>query len=412
MTSLRSMKFAALLLITGVIFNSCQTTTDMENGSISDIRETGSVAASSTVANAYTVSFGGVSYEGTNSTWTYTVTKTGSDKGTGLSHLIFALGSCASYSNVTGASIDGVAYTALSSTEGGGTGCTVPSGASILKFDNLPSNLSSGSHTFSFTLDVAVDANANNSIWVKGGKNQGCPSGTTIAGPGCYHISGNVTHQVCNEGVLSVEPLAGATVTNGAASVTTDASGNYSFTGVSGGSYSVSVNGQSADVSCAPSSSENNDFYFAFEGVCEAPQPPTDPAKCYSYSHETSWAGNTMVRSGGWYYYIDMTDVSSASTDLWAGQTNDAGDVTVVRDGDNYVVTVTLTPGYMLSGNDNWYMHSFATVPSERPASGQLDYKGHEDATTFTKTISASGNIVMVHVNVERPTGEIPCPTN
>jgi hypothetical protein len=408
MTTLKSMKLASLLLFLGVFLYSCETNPEMEKPSVSDISETGTAVASSTVANAYTVTFAGVSYNGSSSTWSYTVTRTGSDKGTGLSHMIFGLGSCAAYSNVTSASIDGVAYSSLSSTEGKGTGCTVPAGTNILKFDNLPANLSSGSHTFSFTLNLAVDVNSSNPVWVKGGKNQGCPSGSTVAGPGCYHVSGNISRTDCVNGETVTGPYSGMSVSIGNATVTTDASGNYSFSNLSGGNYTITAGNQSASASTAPASSDGNNFNFVmFSGVCQKVNPG-----CFQSSNETAMVGTSTIHPAGnaWFAYVDMTNVNSRTSDVWAGQYTDAGNVSIVRDGTDYLVTISIAAGTALQGGENWSIESYTNVPGGRPAPGQMQYKGEATSGTFTKRISSNGgNYIVIHLNVII---QVPVPCN
>jgi len=259
----------SLISLIGIFFVQCQTNLNkieptLKNTMTGESFQSSDSPMANVVIGPYTVTFNGVTYSGTTSTWSYTIQRTGPAQQNGLSHWIIGLGKCANFSNVTGATLDGQPYTDLKNSEGSGTGC-VTSG-SFLKFDGLPSGVSDGNpHIFTFTLNVAVDV-ASNPNWVKAGPN--CYQGV-IEGPGCYHINGKVEKEECINNTIVVSPYAGVTVnlSNGA-STTTDANGNYSFEDVEGGTYTVSVGSQSKEVTLGPGSAEGVNFLFKYEGTC------------------------------------------------------------------------------------------------------------------------------------------------
>jgi hypothetical protein len=149
------------------------------------------VSSSDVVVGPYSVVFEGSRIMGNNTTYTYTITRTGKAQANGLSHFIIGLAAnCGdkelSYADVIEATLDGFSYNSLAGTEGKGTGCANAVDAPILKFDNLPNVASDGKpHTYSFTL-AGKWGEATQSTWVKFGKN--CTD-ATITGPGCLTSS-------------------------------------------------------------------------------------------------------------------------------------------------------------------------------------------------------------------------------
>ncbi len=204
------------------------------------------------VVGPYTITFDGTTNDGL--TWNYTIERTGDAQANGLSHWIINLGTCVTYEDVVSATIDGVPYTDLADTEGGGTDCN-PTGE-FLKFDNLPDNLSSGEHTFSFTLKTLVDA-ADVATYVKAGN--ACYNGI-VTGPGCFYVCGSVTQELC-DGTSTPAAFSSVTIINEpvngtppvSLTTTTDATGNFCFYGVGPGSNTVTVGEISTVVSVTTS---------------------------------------------------------------------------------------------------------------------------------------------------------------
>jgi hypothetical protein len=236
-----------LLALVGLVLVRCNKNNDVKPEDVppNGAARVGTVAGDGTsvVIGPYTVTFIGVEYTENpdQSKWTYTIERTGEAQGNGLSHWIIGLGNCVSFNNVVSASIDNEPYTNLASTEGNGTGCVVPDGAAILKFDGLPDNLSTGVHTFSFTLNVAVDVMASAATWVKPGSN--CYIGK-IAGPGCYSVTGKVTKEDCLNGVLTPSDYSGLAVAlsgTSTANTITSSDGTYKLENLASGNYTITI---------------------------------------------------------------------------------------------------------------------------------------------------------------------------
>jgi hypothetical protein len=237
-----------LLALVGLVLVRCNKNNDVKPEDVpqNGAARVGTVAGDGTgvVIGPYTVTFVGVEYSENpdQSKWTYTIERTGEAEGNGLSHWTIGLGNCVGFGNVIAASIDGESWmTKIQNAEGNGTGCAVPAGATILKFDNLPNNLSTGVHTFSFTLNVAVDMTATAATWVKPGNN--CFNGT-IPGPGCYSVTGKVTKEDCLNGVLTPSDYSGLAVAlsgTSTANTITGSDGTYKFENLASGNYTITI---------------------------------------------------------------------------------------------------------------------------------------------------------------------------
>ncbi|GAA4399709.1 hypothetical protein GCM10023187_12030 [Nibrella viscosa] len=272
-------RLASLLSLSVLLFERCQPAQELTPGSTPDhsSARVANTAYTKTIG-AYEITFKGATYNEEQSTWTYSVKRTGPAKGNGLSHLIFSLGECASFSNVVASTVNGVSWMDKTlNSEGSGTGCA-PTGV-FLKLNSLPAQLSDGNaYDVSFTLNVAVDPAVGTS-WVKFGNN--CQSGTMIT-PGCYHISGHVSKNECVSGTPTESNYANVTVqlaNGGTKTVTTGANGSYSFDDVKPGSYTITltglpesyvVNPENYVVTTGPTSSEGNDFVVETFTTCGA----------------------------------------------------------------------------------------------------------------------------------------------
>lgn len=126
---------------------------------------------------------------------------------------------------------------------------------------------------------------------------------------------------------------------------------------------------------------------------------------------DTAFAGpvDGLLRNQGWFYLMDYNGEEVSYT-LWAGQTNNAGQVTLTPDGDNVKVRVSLAAGVQLqTGEDNWFVHGYTTAPSSRPQGGQqgtaVTYKkGEASSAPFEFSLLREGaTIFAVHVNVIKP---------
>lgn len=148
-----------------------------------------------------------------------------------------------------------------------------------------------------------------------------------------------------------------------------------------------------------------------FEGIgCSA------PLDCYA--GETGWgAGTRFVKKGNWATYFSMTATAgiptSKTVDLLAGQTMNAGTVTVSHDGfGNYTATYNTDSPWVISElHFNYYGSS--VPPAQNPAPGQFPYKyeynaPYADTHTFNFTGATSGTVYLAaHAVVLQPTA---CP--
>jgi hypothetical protein len=192
-----------------------------------------------------------VSWSGSSSTWTYTVSPFNGPDDTmaskNLSHVNFGgLNACVLESLLGDFAFGG---------DNGGCGA-LPAG-SVHKFDGLEDD----NFSFSFTLPAAYSVdNSGLTIWVKAGND--CQS-LTIPGPSCstLGLSGSVNQIVCTGTTFETQVFAGATVTatqgtSDSRTATADENGNYSFSNL-GGIWTISVDGvfagASTDVAVGPS---------------------------------------------------------------------------------------------------------------------------------------------------------------
>lgn len=144
--------------------------------------------------------------------------------------------------------------------------------------------------------------------------------------------------------------------------------------------------------------------------ICCPETPPPPQQGCWK--DETAWAAGEPYnegKGGNWALYTPY-DGSSKTVNLWAGQTMDAGDVTLepVLTG-GVKITVTLHSGWRFAPvSDNLKVQDYATPPSGNPAPGQFDHKTTCSSTSNTCSITVPANTYYgIHVDVEKA---IPCP--
>jgi len=186
-----------------------------------------------------------VTWYGSTTTWTYTVTALLNNDGKdakNLSHVsIFGFDNCFK-SNLTDLNVP-------FDTEGN-TGC-LDKDAAVIKYAGDVYGQRTMVITYHFSKALHVNPAAA-SLYVKagssqGGDNGGCES-VTIPGPSCQElaVSGIVSEKVCVESQTTEQAAAGKTVTAAQGSVSystvTDESGNYSFSNL-GGEWVISVEG-------------------------------------------------------------------------------------------------------------------------------------------------------------------------
>lgn len=177
-----------------------------------------------------------VSWYGSSTTWTYTITADASAKN--ISHVnFFGFDNCF-WNNLSAE--EGLAL----QTEPSATGCFAAD-TQVIKY--TPANdAEKRSLTFSWTFNSALAVNASAaSIYVKAGTQ--CKA-VSIPGPACdvLGVSGIVTEKYCVDSQTTERPYAGITVTAAQGSAvrttTTDSNGAYSFSNL-GGEWVISVAG-------------------------------------------------------------------------------------------------------------------------------------------------------------------------
>lgn len=177
-----------------------------------------------------------VSWYGSSTTWTYTITADASAKN--ISHVnFFGFGNC--FWDILSAN-EGLSL----ETEPAATDCFAED-TQVIKY--TPANdAEKRTLTFTWTFDKAVGVSANAaSLFVKAGTQ--CQS-VSIPGPSCDEltIGGIVTEKYCADSQTSERPYVGVTITASQSSdvrtTTTDSNGAYSFSNL-GGEWVISVAG-------------------------------------------------------------------------------------------------------------------------------------------------------------------------
>jgi len=113
--------------------------------------------------------------------------------------------------------------------------------------------------------------------------------------------------------------------------------------------------------------------YITYTVECEEPTPPQ---QCTT---DTAFGGNTPGGGSAWWYYFDPSKGSTQT--IWAGQSKEAGDVTVSGCSDGKVtITITLTDGWELQDvKEPVKIQGYSKLPNKRPSAGQFTaYKGKD----------------------------------
>jgi hypothetical protein len=240
-----------------------------------------------TGGNEYTVT-SNVSWYGSTTTWTYTITATSDAKD--ISHISFlGIDGCflSDWMNAT--------QNPLTLTQEGNTGCVPDMTTEVYKSTD-DANDRTKTFTFTFGRALAVDTEAA-TLLVKAGSVQsgaGCAS-VMIPGPSCTEltISGKVEKKVCNETQTEVVVAEGVTVTAQQGSqtltATTGVDGVYSFPNV-GGEWAVSVDGADAQLVTAGPDNGSADFLFdaRSNGSCAVIVGTTKIIDCFEQSMRTN----------------------------------------------------------------------------------------------------------------------------
>jgi hypothetical protein len=158
--------------------------------------------------------------------------------------------------------------------------------------------------------------------------------------------------------------------------------------------------------------------YVAHVICCDDTTPPQPGC----WENETAWAEGHPYnedKGGNWAMYVYYTgETKTVTVDLLAGQTMDAGDVTLEPDPDNgLVMKITVTINSLdwrfAPVTNNLKVQGYSSPPSGNPAPGQFAHKTTCSSTSKTCTITVQSNSYSyypyygIHVDVEKA---IPCP--
>lgn len=118
------------------------------------------------------------------------------------------------------------------------------------------------------------------------------------------------------------------------------------------------------------------------------------------YQEETAWAdGDTYVDQGNWATYVAYNGSATTQT-LYAGQTLDAGTVSISAPDANgdVTITITLNAGWSLQNvNEGIKIQGYDTQPTGNPSPGSFTtYKGND----LTVVVPAS-NYYGIHADVQ-----------
>jgi len=246
-TLYRITRLVSAVLVAGLVMAGCSTDRTSDSQGITDVGFAPAVSSVGFVSdnaaiNNHNVHFDGRVYANNQTTFSYTVTQTGSSS---MSHFTIELPACAgapsSYSPTGGANINTNQSSGIYGLEWHSEGTTP------------------GSFSITFPGDVALGL-----VRAEVKTENGTSGVGAVYGPCAgYHISGNVFVDADKNGGQTPEEngIAGVTVSisNGTASTSalTDATGSYDFL-VASGSYTVSVDASTA------ASDFNEDLYASF----------------------------------------------------------------------------------------------------------------------------------------------------
>jgi hypothetical protein len=123
----------------------------------------------------------------------------------------------------------------------------------------------------------------------------------------CASISGHADRTDCVNQAAVTTPYAGATVTAGTYTATTDASGNFTINNVANGTYSVTINGLGHDVTVSGSQGANAAGTYALNfitGICGGTEAPAcSLSQGYWFAKPQSvWGTSGTVNLGGKIY--------------------------------------------------------------------------------------------------------------
>jgi hypothetical protein len=266
MKTLRAFVYVMLLGLP-LLFNQCQPTgselvptkTSRTAGARDGSSCAGTGATSASVGN-YSITYKGVSQVGDNWVWEYEVSKTGNGGGP----LYLSMGCVTkddyAYINVGG---DDLPQSPNGYTHG--KSCADVEG-SFLKLAGLNGDFNGQNETGTVTVKIALKVNVDPTAGTVSSIATGACGLQPLVTPGCYHVCGKILQNQC-AGLGDPTPVAGQLVSlSNGMTTTTDADGTYCFCGVNPGSYTLTVAGQTKEVTVSPSSVDN--VTINLEAIC------------------------------------------------------------------------------------------------------------------------------------------------
>lgn len=135
--------------------------------------------------------------------------------------------------------------------------------------------------------------------------------------------------------------------------------------------------------------------------------------KCYN--SETAWAeGARYVKKGNWATFVDYRSGGSKTVTVFAGQTLNAGIITLNESNGNVEVKIQLNNGFVFyypasSIDDNIKIQGYSSMPSGNPAPGLFSnkYSAQLGQTSYTVTVPKS-NFYGIHLDVAQETACMP----
>lgn len=120
---------------------------------------------------------------------------------------------------------------------------------------------------------------------------------------------------------------------------------------------------------------------------------------CTGYDETATGAGTQWPGTKNWFMY---TAYSPDPVDLIAGQHYDAGDITMVRDGAQTHITITLHDGFVMAPvENNVKIIDMAKAPKKYVQPGAFPHKFTEEGPTFTVTVPTA-SFYGIHLDVVR----------
>ncbi len=248
----------------------------------------------------YEVNYIGSDHQGCTggSTWTYTITRR--NQGQGQGEWLLDMGCGFVPEDILSISIGGFVLPNSDYGFTSGVGCGV---GSFIKIPGMRGKTENIDQAYTITLKLAKDFDeACGKTYISAG---GVCNGDEIVSPGCFHIGGTVTREVCSPSYTTItEPYANATVTitDGTTTwtVQADGSGIYNYPVLAPGTYTITIDGTSIQVIISGCSAESANILVPLATPCVV--PGCSFSQGYYFASPVGTATWTSVTVGGISY--------------------------------------------------------------------------------------------------------------